>query len=197
MIVAFARKAVFTMLVRAGVRQMASRSVDVATDRLEERLPDSVVRAANVLPGDLMRVGGSAVIAAEAARSTAVVAKRASAGVRKAGFGAGSLVFKARSLPARVHDLRDSIARDIAVETESSRRSLMADFQRELRGEAAAINALLDLRGTNKEPLPDVPPPIQRGRRRFVPQLGSAAPNRVQRTYQKPIKAWDRPLRRR
>lgn len=197
MIVALARKAALTMLVRAGLQQVASRSVDVAADKLEERLPDSVVRAANVLPGDLMRIGGSAVVAAEAARSTAVVAKRASVGLKKAGYGAGSLVSTARSMPARLHGLRENIARDIAAETESSRRSLMADFQRELRGEAAAINSLLDLRGTNEEPLPDVPPPVQAGRRRFVPQLGSSSPNRVQRTYQKPIKAWDRPLRRR
>ena len=100
------------MLVRASIRQVASRSVDGAADRLQEKLPDSVVRAASVLPGDLMRVGGSAVVAAEAARSTAVVAKKASVGIKKAGVGAGSAVAKARSMPNRLYELRDIVANE-------------------------------------------------------------------------------------
>ena len=197
MISILVRRTLYGIVIRAGVRQLASRSVDSATNRLEANLPDSVVRAANVLPGDLLRLGGSAVLAAEAARSAAIVTKRASSGVMRAGAHAGSAVSLIRTSPERLYALRDNVVADIAAETESARRSLMSDFQRELRGEEAAVDALLDLRSRTEGLLPEVPEPIPSGRRRFIPQLGPAPINRVQRTYQKPLKAWDRPLRRR
>lgn len=161
------------MAVGAGVRWLARRgvakSVDEATASLEDRMPASVRKAANALPGDLMRVGGAASVAGKTARRT------------------GSTV-------ARVA-FRDRLARaksNFREETEISRRELTSEYARYADGDSAALEALLDLRDLDAEPIPSVPSPITAGRRRFRRPLPAAAVPRMQRSYQKPVKPWDR-----
>lgn len=173
-------------VLRRVVRRTAGRSVDRATADLEERLPQPVRKALDVVPDRAIRAGGSAVVAGRTARRVAVGTKRAT---RMAADG------RTRASD-RVGRLR-SIGDDIARETEDSRRRLKAEYVRATRGPEAADDVLLDLRRSEEdswsddEP-PEVMDPVRRGRWRAERRLGSGAVNRVRRSYQKPTKPWDR-----
>jgi hypothetical protein len=174
------------MIIGAGVRQVArwgaARSIDEATAAIEDRLPASVVRAANAMPGDVLRVGGAAAVSARAARRTTSLAARTSTGIVR--FGPR----QRRRLGARI----DAARFDLADAAENARRELKSDYARFVDGEGAALEALLDLRDVESEPIPPVPAPVAAGRRRFRRSLPSADVARVQRTYKRPVKAWDR-----
>ncbi len=212
--IGFLLRKVRWMLLGAGVKYAArrgvGRSVDEAASRIEDRLPASVVRAANALPGDVIKAGGAAAVSARAARRGSAVALRTgSVAVRT-----GSVA--ARTGNAAVRVTRDGMARRprpaiaervrsvrgaVADQAEVDRRDLMRDFRSfaaggGAAGEAAGIDALLDLRPSGpEEPLPTTPPPVASGRRRFVAALRTAEVGRVQRTYRRPQKPWDRRLR--
>jgi hypothetical protein len=184
------------LIMGAGVKYVARRgvgkSVDEAAARIEERLPATVVKAANVLPGDLIKAGGAAAVSARAAQRGARVAKTGgvvAARVTRAGVSLRSrpgVADRIRSAREAVSDQADLDARD-----------LRSDVQRYLvggqAGERAATEALLDLRSPRSDdPLPTVPEPIRRGRHRFVRALPGPEVARVQRTYRRPQKPWDR-----
>lgn len=190
------------MAVGAGVRYLArrgvGRSVEEAAADIEDRLPASVVKAANALPGDVVKAGGAAVVSARAARQSAKVAKNGgavAARVTKAGVQlsaqAGSLRPRA-AITGKIRDARSSIAD----QAEADERSLRADFLRYTGDEAGATNALLDVRDRrSNDPLPEVPEPVQEGRRRFVAPRPKPEVGRMQRSYRRPTKPWDKPLR--
>lgn len=191
------------MLVGAGVKYVArrgvGRSVDEAAARIEERLPASMVKASNALPGDLIKAGGAATVSARAAQRGAVAAQRG-ARVAKSGGMVAARVTRAgvvnRPRPAVAERMRS--ARDaISTQAQLDERELRGDVQRYIvggqAGERAATDAMLDLRpGRSNEPLPAVPEPVRRGRRRFVRALPAPRVARVQRSYRRPQKPWDR-----
>lgn len=196
MIYGLVRKAAIGFLVRAGVRRVAKRSVGAARQDLETRLPDRVVRAAERLPGDALSAGGAALVAADGAKAVARASRMAASGLATAGSGAHEVARRARAVSGRLGAAREQFASDVLGASETERRSMMSDFQRENRGEEAATDALLDIRAGDDAPLSDVSEPVRPGRRRFVPPLPTAPVNRVQRRYQRATKAWDRPTRR-
>lgn len=188
------------MLVGAGVRYVArrgvGRSVDEATTILEDRLPSSMVTAVNALPGDVMKAGGAAVVSARAVR------RGARAGQRGAQM-SGAVVARARQVtirPARpaLADRIRSVRMAVIEQADDDSREFQADFQRYVHGggpagERAAIEALLDQQSTSSDrPLPVVPEPVRAGRRRSKPARREPEVARVQRTYRKPKKPWDR-----
>lgn len=175
-------------VLRFVVRRTASRSVDQATADIEDRLPPPVRRALDMVPADAVRAGGSAVVAARTARRVAAGSRRAS---RLATDGS-------RRVAHRIQRVR-SIGDEIGREAELKRRELKAEYLRVTRGNAAADDALLDLRADELEPLadwqddpPEVTAPIRPGRWRAEKRLGPPTVDRVQRTYRPRSRPWDR-----
>lgn len=173
-------------LARLGLKNKLDRSIDNATADLENRLPTPVVKAAEKLPGDLVRSGGAAIVATQRSRDAAGQARKL----------AGTTKRSTQRVTSARRDLRDrvrSVAGEVRDESEIARRRIKSDVLRETEGEGAALDALLDLRDDNDAtPLPEVPPGVKTGRRRFRPALPEAPVNRVQRTYRRPTKPWDR-----
>jgi hypothetical protein len=191
------------MIVGAGVKYVArrgmTRSVDEAASRIEDRLPAPVANAVNALPGDVMKAGGAAVVSARAVQRGAIVTQRGA----KAGGVVVTRVTRVgirRPRPEVADRIRQARAA-VAEQAERDSRDLRADFQRYVRGggpagERAALDALLDRRSqTNELPLPTVPDPVDRGRRRSLPPRPRPEVARMQRSYRRPQKPWD--LRRR
>ena len=192
------------MALGAGVRFVArrgvGRSVDQAAAKIEDRLPTPVAKAVNALPGDVMKAGGAAVVSARAAQRSAGVAQR---GARVGGSVAARVTRSVAQRPRPEIADRIRSAREAAADqAELDRRDLRSDFQRYIHGggpagERAATDALLDRRDpVGDVPLPEVPEPIRRGRSRFVAQRGTPEIPRVQRSYRRPQKRWDRPVGR-
>lgn len=208
--IAFLFRKMRWMLLGAGLKYAArlgvSRSVDEAASKLEDRLPASVVRAANALPGDVIKVGGAAAISARAARRGGSVAVRTGAAAARTGAVAArvtraGVTMRPRSaITDRIRSARDSVTD----QAELDRRDLLRDFRYYnagggAAGETAATEAMLDLRSEGRPlvaPLPPIPPPVPSGRRRFVRALRAPEVGRVQRTYRPPQKPWDRRLRK-
>ncbi len=191
------------MAVGAGVKYIArrgvGRSVDDAAAQIEERLPAPVARAANALPGDIVKAGGAAVVSARAARSSAPAAK--SGGVVAARVTKSSVQLGARASALRpgatVSDRLQAARRSIADQAGLDERELRADFLRYQGDDEAATDALLDLRTPRDDgPLPEVPDAVATGRRRFTGPRRAPEVGRAQRSYRRPTKPWDRPLRR-
>ncbi len=188
--------------VGAGVKYLArtgaGRSVDEAAAKIEDRLPAPVAKAANALPGDIVKAGGAAVVSARAARQSARAAKTGgmvAARVTKAGVQLTSQAASLRSGSAVTDRLRAARGA-IADQAEADERELRADFLRYTGDEEGATNALLDRRDQRRDgPLPEVPEPVDAGRRRFVAPRRTPEVGRVQRSYRRPAKPWDRPLR--
>lgn len=204
------------MLVGAGVKYVArrgvGRSVDEAAIEIEDRLPAPVANAMNALPGDVMRAGGAAVVSARAAQRSARAAQRSARAAQRSaltvqrGARVGGVVASrvaragvaARRSPPAVADRLRSVRETVAVQAELDGRDLRADLQRYLHGggpdgERAALDALLDRRSVPAdEPVPPVPEPVGRGRRRSVPAPPRPEVARVQRSYRRPQKPWDR-----
>ncbi len=208
--IAFLLRKMRWMLLGAGVKYAArrgvGRSVDEAASKLEERLPASVVRAANALPGDVIKAGGAAAVSAKAARRGSSVAVRTGSAAMRTGAvaarvtRAGVTMRPRQAIADRLRSARDSVTD----QAELDRRDLLRDFRYfnaggGSAGETAATEALLDLRSDERSldaPIPLTPPPIPRGRRRFVAALRAPEVGRVQRTYRPPQKPWDRRLRK-
>lgn len=192
------------MALGAGVRYLArrgvGRSVDDAAAEIEDRLPAPVVRAANALPGDIVKAGGAAVVSARAARRSAGVAKtggEAAAKVTRAGVQLSGQVASLRPRAAVTDRLR-SAREAVADQADIEQRELRADFLRYQGDERGATDALLDARRRpDRGPIPEVPNPIEPGRRRFRGSRATPEVARVQRSYRRPTKPWDRPLSRR
>lgn len=192
------------MAVGAGVKFVArrgvGRSVDEAAAKIEDRLPAPVAKAANALPGDIVKAGGAAVVSARAARQSARVAKNSglvAAKVTKSGVQLSTRATGIRPTTAVAGRLR-AARRSVADQAELDQRELRADFLRYRGDDEGATNALLDQRNDRIDgPLPDVPDPVQSGRRRFVSQRRVPEVDRAQRSYRRPTKPWDRPVRRR
>lgn len=173
-------------LVRSLTRQTRERSVDAATDELARKLPQSVVRAAEVAPGDPLRFGGRAVATGRSMRQLGTATRR---------FGAASkrLTIAGRRLRyERVRSTLEAARRALSEETSSMERELWADYHRTMGDQAAADEALLDRRfpPTERGPLPEVPPPVDRGRHRHRSRP-QAMVQRVQRTYRRAGKPWE------
>lgn len=190
------------LAVGAGVKYVArtgvGRSVDEAAAKIEDRLPAPVAKAANALPGDIVKAGGAAVVSARAARHSARAAKTGgllAAKVTKAGVHLGSQAGSLRPGPAVADRIR-AVRGSISEQADADQRELRADFLRYSGDEEGATNALLDLRDERSDgPLPEVPDAIASGRRRFVASRRPPVIDRVQRSYRRPSKPWDRPVR--
>ena len=195
------------MAIGAGVsyvsKRKAGRTVDRATERLEAQLPEPVARVAQALPGEVVRGAGALIAASEAARKSASVARTAAGATGtaiSAGRTAGGAVKSVSGSMSR-HRMAfgrqiAAVADDLKVQSELDRRELKADYLRHTEGDGPALEALLDLRAdegsTNPGPLPETPDAVPAGRRRYRPALPSAPVNRVQRSYRRSTKPWDR-----
>lgn len=198
---------------RTVLRRGASRQVDEAAVDLEQRLPDGVRSALTRLPGDPVRLGGSAVVAGRSARQVAVgagrVSRMADGGRRRLGRGVGRAaeVVDGRPRPARAsRKLAERVGDDVRAETEDRTRQLRARMLANSRGRGAADDALLDRRHADRAVIdlpempvtggaadvPGPPSPIPTGRRRAPRRRAKEQVARVQRTYQQPRKPWDR-----
>lgn len=160
---------------RTALRRGTADRVDAATAQLEDRLPERVRTVLRHAPGDPVRLGGSAVVAGRSAR---VAARGAASGAGRAG----------RLVRRRFGD-------EVRVESERTRRRLRSRMLRHLVGDAAADDALLDLRsapsGVDSRPLPDPPRPVPSGRWRAPRRHPEPEVARVQRTYRPPRRPWD------
>ncbi|MFT7597274.1 MAG: hypothetical protein ACI8TP_000192 [Acidimicrobiales bacterium] len=191
------------MAVGAGVsylsKRKAEQSVDRATEKIEERLPPSLARAADALPAEVVRTAGAVVAAAGAARTSFMIAKGAAGATstavsmtRTATGGARSIGASVAGTRRAVNDKISNATSDLRVQTELDRRELKAQYVQQTEGDGPALEARLDLRNVSDDELPEVPDPVADGRRRFRPSLPAAPVNRVQRSYQRPRKPWDR-----
>ncbi len=166
---------------RAVTRRTRTRSIDDATDELAQRLPDSVVRAIDAAPGDLLRVGGGAIATGRAARTV-------SDGSRRVGSATKRIRHRWSDPGGSVRHVRDQWR----TEADGRERELWADYHRANGDHAAADEALLDRRHRpERPPLPSVPEPVPPGRP-FVRSRASVMVDRVQRTYRRAPKPWDR-----
>lgn len=197
------------MLASAGLRWIVRRFTD---DRAEQaareaatQLPGPIGGAVDRLPPDVVRAGGRAILAGRAARTAAQGSSRVTSTVASNGKVVGTGVTRGARLAARragkgrdlvgaarggVSDLRSDWERATDLEWRRHR----ADLARGEGDETAATDAFLDVRTSPRdawEP-PARPEPIASGRRRHVPELPPTPVGRVQRTYQRPTKAWDR-----
>lgn len=158
------------------VRRVTGRSVDAATDELADKLPDRVVKAADAMPGDVMRAGGATLVAGR------VAAK-------------GIKVTSAKAKEQTQRNL-DDIRSDIAVESEIVRRSLWSDFLRFNGRPDEATDALLDVRGnrnTGGDPaamFKRLPNPVATGRK-LLGKAKEEPVSRVQRSFRPAKKPWD------
>ncbi len=176
-------------LIGWGAKSLARRgmhkSVDKAAKEIEDRLPEPVRKVAERLPGDVVRAGGTAMVAIDQTR-VATNRARAVAGTTRQASGA---VGDARR---QLRDRIGAVRSDVRDESESARRRIKSDVLRDREGPGAALDALLDLRDVEEEPLPEVPEAVGRGRRRHRRALPEAPVNRVQRSYRRSVKPWDR-----
>lgn len=169
------------------------KSVDRATAGLQSNLPAPVTKAMDKLPGDAARAGGAAIVVGRGAQSAGSAVRSAAAtGRRLTQSSRQGTADASRSVSDRVHELRD----EIAIESDQARRRIKSDMLRETEGEGAALDALLDLRNVEDEPLPTIPDEVRQGRRRAHRALAAAPVNRVRRSYRQAHKPWDRPPRR-
>lgn len=191
------------MAIGAGVRFVArrgvGRSVDQAAAQLEERLPAPVAKVASVLPGDVVKAGGAAIVSARAAQQGARAAQKGgvvAARVTKAGVQAGAKANAMRPRPDVANRIR-AVRSAIDEQSSMDERELRADFLRYQGDHEGATDALLDLRDPSRRPpIPEIPEPVEPGRRRFVRRRSEAPVARVQRSYRRPTKPWDRPPRK-
>ncbi len=185
--------------VNYATRRKVQRDVSRAAERFDTGMPTPLARVVSALPGDLARVGGTAIVvghgANRAARGAVVttravgrLGRRSGAIVRTSADGVAAFERRRRSLDARLRSARGELDHEI----EQERRRLKSEAVREAEGDAAALEALLDLRTTDSAPLPTVPDPIAEGRRRHRVPLPPAPVARVQRTYQRPVESWNR-----
>ncbi len=168
---------------RSLTRRTRERSVTDATEELAQRLPSAVVKAADAAPGDLLRIGGSAMAAGRTARTV---------GDRSRRLGSATRTLRRRwSNPGdSVRELREQWRR----ESELARRELWAEYHRAQGDHGTADEVLLDRRGVDRsqdEPLPSVPQPVRPGRPP-VRRAARTVVNRAQRTYRRTPKPWDR-----
>lgn len=176
-------------VVRYLARRFGRTTVERATEELElkaqERLPAPLSNLVTALPPEAKQIGGSAVVAGRAARGAVNTSRRmgevATSTSRRASAGAGSV---------------RSILDGVRVETESSRRRLIARYLGAQFGRDAATDALLDLRdgpgadGPEHDLHEKVPPSVASGRRRALrPKRQSV--DRVRRTYRPISKPWE------
>ncbi len=204
------------MLALAGLRWLVRRvtddRADAAVDEVTKKLPAPVAGAVRKLPADVTRTGGRVLLAGKAAKSGVAVTGRAGAtagdaaaqGTRIAATGAAAGARLAARATRRGNDLqrrsRDGIAdarADWERATDLEWRRHRADLARGDGDETAATEAWLDVRTSPDDAWtpPATPEPVDAGRRRHVPELPEPPVNRVQRTYQRPRKAWDRTRR--
>ncbi len=196
------------MAVGAGVsylsKRKAERSVDKATEMIEDRLPAPLAKVADALPAEVVRAGGAVVAAGGAARTAAVAAKtgaRATGTAVSFGRSAGGALRQAadtavdarRSVVERLGNATD----ELREQADLDRRQLTSEYLRYTEGDGPALEALLDAKEDRlldgcQDDVPETPEPVAAGRRRHRPGLSAAPVNRVRRTYNRPTKPWDR-----
>jgi hypothetical protein len=169
------------------VRRLSRGAVERATAELEarahQRLPAPVARAVSALPPEVRTAGGSAVVAARAARRTLSGGRAVTRAGRSGTAQVLAVRFGVRNRWGELHDGTDEAA-----------RQLRARYLRWSDGPDAATDSLLDLRsetgGEPVEPHDVVPGPILRGRRR-AHRRPVTRPDRPSRTYRRPARPWD------
>ncbi len=192
---------------RTLLRRDGSRRVDEASTELEERLPDRVVMALDAMPGDPLRRGGQAVVAGRSARRVAAEAGRATRAADRGRRRVAGAIDRAADLvegrprPAAAgRALGERFGVEVRTESDRAQRELRSQMLGHSRGRAAADDAMLDRR----EPFggvidlesdrsdPEPPAPVRQGRFRAPRRRTSVVVDRVQRTYHRPRRPWDR-----
>lgn len=173
-------------LVRSVTRRTRERSVDAATEELAQRLPMSVVKAADAAPGDLLRHGGRMLATGRQARHLGAATRQVGTaskrlGRLRPGFRQGNW----RSTVEALHH-------DWLRETTLMEREIRADYHRATGDHKSADEIMLDHRdhAVERSPLPDVPTAVPVGRPRRTAQRRRAV-KRVQRSYLQVPKPWD------
>ncbi len=207
--------------VRLVTRIGAGRRVDRVAADLEQRAPASIRRMADELPGDPMRAGAEAVVAAQSARRAATEVARATKAAHSAGRWSTRVGRRVRSLGltrprTAARDLGQRFEHDARRESELARRELRSRLLDHLAGPAPSDDLLLDLRDADRLDLdvgyaqseqvgvdsietiesaePTHSAPVQSGRWRATHPRPEQV-DRVQRTYQRPRRPWDRSRR--
>lgn len=172
-------------VVRTLTRRYSDASIAAATEEIHDRLPTRVADALEALPGDATRVAGSALAAQRAAASAARVSTRAGSATARG-------TRKALTTKQRLHAFRTALGRDLHSEVDRSHRELSAEALRDAGEVAEADELLLDRRDAivDVDPFDRVSDPVPSGRARR-PLRPAALVQRVQRTYQRPVKPWE------
>lgn len=174
---------------RGLARRSARPSMDRASDELRERLPDGVVHALSAMPGDPIRVGGSAMATSRGARS----AFRAT---RKTTGSASRLVRWVSHSAHGTRGFRRRFVDQVREESELDRRRMWSEYRRAEGDHQAADEILLERRDAfhpiRKDELPVIPDAVPTGRFRSVDEPPRTVDRRL-RSYRRPIKPWDRP----
>ena len=173
-------------LVRSVTRKTRERSVDAATEELAERLPPSVVKAADAAPGDLLRHGGRVLATGRQARHLGAATRQVGTASKR--LGRLRPRFRQGDWRSAVETVRDDWYR----ETTLVEREVRAEYHRAMGDHQSADEVMLDHRGPafERSPLPEVPPPIPVGRPRRTAQRRQVV-NRVQRSYRQVRKPWE------
>jgi len=194
---------------RLGRRTVARATEDLEA-KVQEKLPAPVAKAVSALPLEARQLGGSAVVATRAARTTVSTTRRAGRLAVSASRSARSGVGTAKGT---IDTARGAVAA-VRTETDQSARSLRARYLAATVGPGAATDSLLDLRSERSGAQHLVSPPgddgpadlnldngevdphdlvpgavtpgRRRSRRRPVPVVG-----RMRRTYHRQVRPWD------
>lgn len=170
---------------RAIFRRSAGNSVDRAAADLKDRLPTPLGDVLEAMPGDPLKVGGSALATGRGARSAYRLSRRAGGSVSRAAQ-------RVSDGGRAAGDVRRRLSTEIRTETEQQRRLLWSRYRRSRGDHIGADDAMLDLRPNDADsgPVPEIPDPVPVGRRRAVekPQIPV---NRRRRSYRRPARPWD------
>lgn len=176
--------------VRSLARHSGQRQIDEATDDVAAKLPDSAVTVLSDVPGDPLRVAGTAVAASRSARRAAELSRSV----------AGTTATPVRAFDRFRRSLATwgrSVGVSIGEERSSIERQLWSDYHRSRGDHARADSSMLDARPDSSdnddatELWDRVPPQVNRGRMRSVPPADDR-PRRARRRYQRPRRPWER-----
>ncbi len=176
--------------VRSLARRGGQRRIDEATAEVADKVPDRVATALQDLPGDPLRVAGTAMAAGRSARRAADMS-RSAAGT------AGQSWRVVDQFRRSVSDFGRSVTGDIRGERDDLERQLWSDYHRSRGDHTRADASLLDARAGLYDVAEDddavwdqVPPAPVRGRLRHR-RARASKPNRVRRSYRPPEKPWE------
>ena len=205
-------------IVRFLARRTTSRRVEAAVDQashdIAERLPRPVARAVDAVPVDLTRTAGSAVVAGQAARRAAATSRRIGRASASGGRRVAGAVDRVRTIRTDLYDeterrrleLQDRYLRA----TEGPEAADEAWLEVRTRADAVTDTGTESVarsgpggrsgnrhradgpRSHPEDPLPALDEPVRAGRWRADRRSPRPLVGRVQRSYRRAPRRWDR-----